>query len=95
MIPWIEVLEQKAVSEVELLPPRAVKQYPFKERIPKATAVLLGFLFISWRYGPFNKPLEITAVAGTVSFLFKRGGKCDWLFTGIALGALLANLVSP
>ena len=72
-----------------------IKQYPFKNRIPKATAVLLGFLFISWLYGPFNKPLDITAGAGTVSFLFIRGSKWDWLFSGVALGALLANLVSP
>jgi hypothetical protein len=72
-----------------------LKQYPFKERIPLASAVLLGQILISWRYGPYNRPLDIMAVAGTTVFLFKRGGKCYWFFAGIALGALLANIVSP
>ena len=69
-------------------------KYPYKERIPLAAAVLLGQILISWRYGPYNRPLEIMAVAGTIGFLFKRGGKCYWFFAGIALGALLASLVS-
>jgi hypothetical protein len=71
-----------------------LKQYPFKERIPVASAILFGLILISWRYGPLDRPLEITVGAGTAVFLFKRGGKCYWFFAGIAMGALLASLVS-